>query len=263
MRRPRAPRTSRRTPRRGSRSGCAPYPAPALPTTKVRRWKERGVKYGAGRKGASLYSTCALVQILGGSGRRSPARRPPGHLEAVSESSSKPDAMPRGRRVGLRRPGGLREVVGWELGDATRRWSTDFRCEPAPTCPAGRSRYGAWPGSSPGPRPAGPDALFDFSRRRRYRRGGHTAGMTAIGGTPSGQPGVLPAGDDALGQAEAPPAGCDHAAGALPGGRGEPARPPRTALRTRRGPREGGRLLGARRGRDDEPGCLRGGHTGL
>ena len=161
MRRPRAPRTLRRTPRRGSRSGCAPYPAPALPTTKVRRWKERGLKYGAGRKGASLYSTCALVQILGGSGRRSPARRPPGHLEAVSESSSKPDAMPRGRRARLRRPGGLREMVGWELGDATRRWSTDFRCEPAPTCPAGRCevRGMAWKLTWPGP--AGPDALFD------------------------------------------------------------------------------------------------------
>src|SRR6266403_661057 len=91
-------------------------------------------------------------------------------------------------------PGGLREVVRWELGDATRRWSTDFRCEPAPTCPAGRSRCGAWPGSSPGPSRAGPDALFDFSRRRRYRRGRQTAGMTAIGGTPSGQPGVLLAG---------------------------------------------------------------------
>jgi len=69
--------------------------------------------------------------------------------------------MPRGRRAGLRRPGGLREVVGWELGDATRRWSTDFRCEPAPTCPAGRCevRGMAWKLTWPGP--AGPDALFD------------------------------------------------------------------------------------------------------
>src|SRR5205809_5024962 len=107
-------------------------------------------KYGAGRKGASLYSTCALVQILGGSRRRSPARRPPGHLEAVSGSSSKPDAMPRGRRVGVRRPGGLREVVGWELGDA-RRCRRTSGANLRRRAPRVVARYGAWRGSSPGP----------------------------------------------------------------------------------------------------------------
>jgi len=55
---------------------------------------------------------------------------------------------------------------------STRRWSRGFRCERAPLCRAGRSRCGAWPGSSPGPRPAVPDAFFlGVSRRPRYRRG--------------------------------------------------------------------------------------------